>query len=150
FPVLRDDQRDRLAVELDRVVVEWTERRAFLGRHLVLPGLIIVCERRAVRMREHVQNTLHLQCRASVEAQNASARNGGLDDEAMDQPVGRKFAGIFGGSGDLGPAVDARRWRSDIGVHRSLTRSACGLAIAAWRLRPASASARWRGAQARS
>jgi hypothetical protein len=33
----------------------------------------------------------------------------------MDESVGREFAGIFGGPGDLCPAVDARSWCSDSG-----------------------------------
>jgi hypothetical protein len=39
FPVLRHDQRDRLAVELDAVVIERPERRSFFRRHFILPGL---------------------------------------------------------------------------------------------------------------
>ena len=142
FPVLRYDQRDRLAVELDAVIIERAEGRALLRRHFVLPGLVLVGERRAVRMREHVKHARHLQRLAGVEAGNAPTWNCGLDDEAMCESVGREFAGIFGGPGNLGPTVDARRWCSDIGVHRFLTRSSCEPEIAVWRLRPASASER--------
>ena len=40
FPFLRQHQRDRLAAEHDPVVVQRPERRAFLRRDIVLPGLV--------------------------------------------------------------------------------------------------------------
>src|SRR5215213_8103300 len=100
-------------------------------------------------VREHIKHANYLQRLAGLEALYAPTGNRGLDDEAMDKSVGREFAGIFGGAGNLGSAVHARRWCSDIGFHRFLTRSSCELAIEAWHLRPASASERWPAARAR-
>lgn len=150
LPILRDDERDWLAVESDHVVIERAERRALLRRHLVLPGIVIVGQARPMRMGEDVDDALDFQRLAGVQASDAPARNRGFDHEAMDEVIRCEFAGIFGGTGDFGPAVDTRRWCSNIGVHRSLTRFSCEPAIAVWRLRPAPASARWRGARARS
>ena len=44
-----------------------------------------------MRVREHVEHARHLQRLAGVEAGNAPTWNGGLDDEAMDKPVGREI-----------------------------------------------------------
>src|SRR5262249_33439334 len=78
-----------------------------------------------------IDHTVDAQRIAYVDADNASLDDRGRDDAAMGEAVGIVLAGVSGGSGDLGSAVNARGGTADIGLHgstRSLTllRSGCG------------------------
>ena len=82
-----DNQRDRLAVEQDPVVVERPEGRPF-RRHVVLVGAVGVRHPRPVRVREHVDHAVDAQGIARVDARDPALGDGGCDDAAVGE-VGR-------------------------------------------------------------
>ena len=136
LPLLGQHQRDRLAAEHDPVVVERAERRALLGRDIVLVGLVVVGHRRPVLVGEHVEHALDAQRLAGVDARDAALGDGRVDDAAIGEAGDVELAGIFGLAGDLGAAVDAGgrlcryrvSWRSpDLLVGLRLRRAARGL-----------------------
>src|SRR5262249_9981129 len=85
---------------------------------VVLPGFVRLGHRRPMRVRQHVEHALYLQCIAGIDARDAAARNCRLDHEAVDETLSLELGGVFRGARDLGAAIDAGGWRSDIGVHR--------------------------------
>ena len=89
LPILGEDQRDRLAVEHDLVVVERAERRACLGRHIVLVGLVVVGHARPVLVRQHVEHAGDAQRLAGVDARDAALGDGGGDDAAIGEAAAR-------------------------------------------------------------
>ena len=58
FPLLGEDQGDRLSAELDLVVVQRAERRAFLRRHIVLIRGVRARHRRPIFVRQNVEDAL--------------------------------------------------------------------------------------------
>ena len=112
-----DDQRDRLAVEHDPVVVERPERRA-VRRHVVLVGLVVVRHGRPVLVRQHGEHARDAACAAPVSMRVMRPL---AMVEATTLPWseagGVELGGIFGGAGDLGEAVDAGCGGADVGCH---------------------------------
>ena len=49
FPIFSQHQRDRLSAEKDPVIVKRAIGRAFLGRDIVLVGVVLVGHRRPIR-----------------------------------------------------------------------------------------------------
>ena len=134
LPLLGDDQRDRLVVEADLVIVERAKRRS-VRRDLVLVGLIALCHARPVLVREHVEYAFDAQRLARIDVLDAPFGDARRDDGGMRQPLRVVFARIFRRARDFRAAVDAGRWRADIGhglAHRIfLSDCDCGVPCAA-------------------
>jgi hypothetical protein len=113
---LGDDQRDRLAIELDLVIVKWPERRS-IRSHLVLIGLIIVGHARTVLVREHGQHTVEAQGGTCIDARDATLRNRCADDAPVHETRDVDLGGILGGAGDLCDAIDAGYGGADVSCH---------------------------------
>ena len=113
---LGDDQRDRLAVEHDLVVVQRPERRA-IRCHLVLVGLVVVRHGRAVLVRQHGEHAFDAHGRAGVDVRDAALGNRRADDAPMGEAGNVELGGILCGAGDLRDAVDAGCGGSDVRCH---------------------------------
>src|SRR5262249_41675578 len=135
LPLLGDDERDWLVVEQDLVAVEGAKWRA-LGRELVLVGLVALRHGRAVLVREHGEYAGNAQCLARIDMLDAALGNGRCDPGGVRQPLRVVLGGVFRRPRDFRAAVDAGRWRADIG-HCRLNGSSCRTAIAACLARPA-------------
>ena len=110
-------QRDRLAVELDFVIVQRAERRP-VRRHVVLVVLIAACHARTVLVGEHGRHAFDAHRGAGIEADNATLRDRRRDDAAVEDAAGHiELGGVFRSAGDLGDAVDAGGGRTDVGCH---------------------------------
>ena len=107
IPVFGKHECDRLPAEQDLVVIERTKRRALLGRDIVLPGLVRIGQRRAVLMRQNVDDAFDLQSVARVDPHDAALRNGRFDNEAIDEVRHVELARILRCAGHLGAPVDA-------------------------------------------
>ena len=134
LPIVRDHQRDRLTVELDRVVVERTERRAFRS-HIVVVGRVGAAHLGPVGMREHVEHVFDRQRATCVDLRDAAFGDGRGDDAAIGEVGGFELAGVLRRAGDLGASVDAGGRGADIrchGAHRIfLLDWTCGVPFAA-------------------
>jgi hypothetical protein len=134
LPLFGQNERDRLSAELDRVVIEWTERRAFIGRDIVLIGTAGAGHARTVLVREHIEHAVDKGF-AGVDTNDAALRNGRHDDIAIGEVRNVELAGIFRRSGHLGVAIDARGRCSDVSRHDAhrifLLDCDCGVAAAA-------------------
>jgi len=75
FPPLGQHQRDRLAAELDLVVVKRTERRTFFRRDIVLPGFVTLGHAGTVLMSEYLNHALDTQRFAGVDPGDAAFRD---------------------------------------------------------------------------
>jgi hypothetical protein len=162
LPILGENERNWLLAEMDLVVVERTERRAFIGRDTVLVGLVSGGHARSVLMRQHVKHAGNAECSADIEALDSSLRDRRRNDRGKGEVGNVKFGGIFCSAGDLGGAVDAGDGGAEIEGHkfaRLIARLKCGggltrwsywIAIAACDLRPASSCERWHDVRVRS
>ena len=117
FPFLCQHQRNRLMVKPDLVVIERTEGRPFLRRHVILPGLIRVGEVRTVFMREHVENAIDGFCGARIETLDPSFGDRGGDDRAVNKTAGVEISRIFRFAGNLGAAIDAGNGGTNVPGH---------------------------------
>src|SRR6185437_12575149 len=110
-------------------------RRALLRRHVVLVGGGAPRHARPVLVGEHVQHALGAQRRAGVDTGDAPFGDRRGDDGGVSETRRIGIAGVFGGSGDLGAAVDAGCGCADKGhgAHRIfLLDCDCGAPAAAW------------------
>ena len=108
-----DNQRNRLAVEHDFVVIERPERRAQRS-HIVLVGLVVVGHGWPVRVRQHLDHTFDALRRGRVNAPDAAFRDGRGDDAAVEEAWNVELGGIFCGACNFCNAVDAGRGRADV------------------------------------
>ena len=113
---LRDDERDRLAVEHDPVVIERPERRSW-GRHVILVSQIVVRHRRTIFVREHVEHALDAQRGARIDARDATLRDCRGYDAAVNKVRRVELRGVFRRPGDLREAVDAGCGCADVRRH---------------------------------
>ena len=111
-----DDERDRLTVEHDPVVVERPERRS-CGRHVILVGLIVVRHGRTVLVRKHVEHALDAQGGAEIDACDATLCDCRRYNAAISKAWHVELGGIFCGAGDLREAVDAGSGSADVRCH---------------------------------
>src|SRR4029077_2755750 len=116
LPLLGDHQRDRLAVELDLVIVERTKRRAG-WRDLVVESLIGVTHLRPILVGEDVENAFDGKRLARVDALEPPARNRRGDDAAIGKVGSRELTRVLRHAGDLDASVNARGRSADIRFH---------------------------------
>ena len=106
IPILCENQRQRLPVETDLVIVEHTVGRTLFRSDVVFPRLVVIRKRRPVLMRKYFEHAGHLQCCAGVDAGDASLGDGRVDHEA-EREIGRaELRRVLGGARDLRRAVD--------------------------------------------
>jgi len=107
LPLLGQHQGDRLIAEQDLVVVERTERRAFLRRHVVRVGRLRRRHGRPIFVGEHVEHAFDPQRLARIDARDTAFGDCRGDHGAISEAGHVEFAGVFRRTRDLGVTVDA-------------------------------------------
>ena len=83
-------------------------------------------------MGEHVEHAGDTQRLCRVDPRDAALCDRGANEAGVHEPRHVEFSGVLGLACHLGPTIDTRCRRSDIGLHSGLTQSSCRTAIAAW------------------
>ncbi len=105
--ILGHDQRDRLEVEMNLVVIERTIGRAALRRDVIAVVLVLVGHLDPVGVGQHVDDAIDGKGATAIDPDDAPLGDGGVDDDAEGE-IGRgELSSVFRCTDDLGAAVDA-------------------------------------------